>query len=194
MFGWLQGSVVEIGQTTIVLAVQGVGYEITVGEDLCRATAEGQNLTMFTHLVVKQDAFELYGFESVFVRNLFRKLMQVSGVGAKFALSIVSTISATEVLQSIQLNEPKVLSRAPGIGTRVANRIITDLQGKIDDLAGGEGLPESGDMKTKQDAIQALVSLGYPLRDASEAVGGAWIEGMTLEVLIRRSLQRLRIS
>lgn len=194
MIGWLEGTIVEKYENTIVLGVQGVGYELIVGEVLANSVSVEQDITLFTHLIVKQDAMELYGFQSAFVRNLFRKLMQVSGVGGKNALSIVATLRGSEIIESIQFNDPKTLTRAPGIGSRVATRIVNDLEGKLNDLPVSEGLPESQDMKTKQDAMQALVSLGYSARESSEAVNGAWVSGISVEELIRRALQRLNIN
>lgn len=194
MFGWMHGRVVEKAESTLVLAVQDVGYELIVGEEFSNSVSIDDELSLYTHLIVKQDGMELYGFQSAFVRNLFRKLMQVSGVGGKNALSIVVTLRGSEIIESIQFNDPKTLTRAPGIGSRVATRIVNDLEGKLDDLPMDEGLPESEDMKTKQDAMQALISLGYTARDSSEAVNGAWVSGISLEELVRRALQRLNIN
>ena len=194
MISWLRGEIVEKNGISVVLSVRGVGYEILVGDSLVNAVSIEQEVTFYTHMVVKQDGFELFGFESALVRNIFRKLMSVSGVGGKNALSLVSTLGGTGVLQSIQTGDAKALSRAPGIGTRVSTRIINDLEGKLDDLPIGEGLPDSEDMMTKQSAAQALVALGFTIREAHETVGGAWVKGMNLEILIRRSLQRLNLK
>ncbi len=193
MIGSLKGEVLHKDLTTLILDVRGIGFQVVVGESLTSVVTVGQDLLLHTHLLVKQDGLDLYGFESLLVRDLFRKLMQVSGVGGKNALSLVDHLGASEIVFSIQGGDAKVLAQAPGIGMRVASRIINDLDGKLDDLQIGDGLPEANDVKIKQNAIQALTSLGYDGRTAGAAVNGSWIEGMDLEELVRRSLQRLNI-
>ena len=193
MLSWIKGEVVEKQSNSLVVATQGIGYEVLVGESLVASVSLGQETALFTHLIIKQDGLDLYGFEYAFERTLFRKLMQVSGVGGKNALSLVSSLQAGEIIHSIEFNDPKTLTKAAGIGTRVASRIVSDLNGKLDDLDIGEGIPESEDMKTKQDAVGALIALGYPMREAGEAVNGAWVAEISVEELIKRALQRLNI-
>ena len=193
MIGWLEGKVLEVGEETLLLAVQGVGYELIVGSNVASAQSKGQEISLYTHLLIKQDGLDLYGFESILMREIFRRLMQVSSVGGKSALAIIATLSPAEIVQSIQVNDPKMLARAPGIGNRVATRIITDLNGKLDDLPIGDGTPESEDMKTKQMAIEALVTLSYTRQQAGTVVNSAWVEGISVEELIRRALQRIGI-
>ena len=193
MIGWLEGKVLEVGEETLLLAVQGVGYELIVGSNVASAQSKGQEISLYTHLLIKQDGLDLYGFESILMREIFRRLMQVSSVGGKSALAIIATLSPAEIVQSIQVNDPKMLARAPGIGNRVATRIITDLNGKLEDLPIGDGTPESEDMKTKQMAIEALVTLSYTRQQAGTVVNSAWVEGISVEELIRRALQRIGI-
>jgi Holliday junction DNA helicase RuvA len=194
MIGQLRGILLIKQPPALLLDVQGVGYELeapmTTFYDL---PAEGGELLLHTHLVVREDAQMLFGFSTAEQRDLFRQLLRISGIGPRVALAILSGLSVAEFHACINGEDVARLTRVPGIGRKTAERVILELRGK--ELPGtsvsaitAEGAA-GGDMRG--DAISALVALGYKLRDAEKAVGQLADQADSSEALIRQALQML---
>lgn len=155
-----------------VMTSGGVGYELAVPlgtyETLPRA---GEKVTLHTHLVVREDEWQLYGFGTAFDRRVFRKLLGATGVGPALALGMLSALTADRVVRAIRDRDVVTLQLVPRVGRKKAEQMILDLAEKLNDLASGEGdgaaRPEGA---AADDAIRALVSLGYGAPDAEKAV------------------------
>lgn len=197
MIGFLRGRLASKSPPFLVLDVNGVGYEIeapmTTFYDLPQL---GEEVRLFTHLVVREDAHSLFGFMSEVDRLLFRTLIKVNGVGPKLALTILSGQRADEFQRCIRNNDTQALVRLPGVGKKTAERLIIEMRDRLPELtdspAGGD--PVSGGMagvpeQPVQEAISALCALGYKPQDASRMVRAIPAEGKTCEAIIRLALQ-----
>ena len=183
----------------LLLDVNGVGYEVeapmsTIYDLPNESGAAG--VALYIHLVVRQDAQLLYGFSDRNQRQLFRSLLKISGVGPRVALAILSTLTTSEFITCIQHEDALTLTRVPGIGKKTAERIIIDMRDRIDSL-GGEGLSAGGARKPTdpdnmvQDAVGALIALGYKPAEASRAVQSVREQSEKRDDLIRNALQYL---
>ena len=181
----------------------GIGFEINIpaGSPLYKY-GEGEEITVFTAMIVKEDDISLYGFHNMESLDLFRMLITVSGIGAKGAMAIMGSISADELRRAILFEDVKEISKANGIGKKTAERLILELKDKIGKLAGASDTAlstagmtetalaaEAGDARTE--AICALVSLGYSKAEAFSAVAKVPEEGLTGEEYIKRALKSL---
>lgn len=170
MIGRLSGILLEKNPPQLLLDVQGVAYEVDVPmSTFYHLPANGERVTLFTHLVVREDAHLLYGFGTENERRAFRQLLKVNGIGAKIALSVLSGLSVAELAQAITLQETGRLTRVPGIGKKTAERLLLELKDKLGaDVAQAVGVnrvpPASSDI------MHALVALGYSEREAASAV------------------------
>ncbi|HEU4987201.1 MAG TPA: Holliday junction branch migration protein RuvA [Rhizobiaceae bacterium] len=204
MIGKLKGLVDEIGEDHCVVDVGGVGYvAYCPARTLAALGSVGTAVTLFIETYVREDAIRLYGFQSALEREWFRLLQNnVQGVGAKVALAILSTLSATELANAIALRDIAMVARAPGVGRKVAERIVTELRNKAPafagDAAAGIGLKqELGEGVAPapiSDAVSALVNLGYSRDVAANAVAAALKEageGAESAKLIRLGLKEL---
>ena len=204
MIGKLKGVVDEIGEDACVVDVHGVGYQaFCPARTLAALGGEGVAVTLFIETVVREDMIRLYGFTTGLEREWFRLLMgSVPGVGAKVALNILSTLSAGDLASAIALRDIAMVSRAPGVGRKMAERIVTELQNKAPAYAG----EAAGSIGFKQDvgagaapmpvvdAVSALVNLGYGRDTAANAVAAALKnagDGADSAKLIRLGLKEL---
>lgn len=158
-----------------IMTAGGVAYELqiplSVYESLPRA---GEDVSLHTHLVVKEDGWHLFGFENVFERKLFQRLLSANGVGPALALGMMSALSANRLVRAIQEKDIPTLQGVPRVGRKKAERIILDLGEKLDDLAMSDGHKSSRPGgAAADDAMRALVSLGYSLVEAEKAVRAA---------------------
>ncbi len=183
MIGKLKGVIDEIGEDHAVIDVHGVGYiAYCPVRTLSSLPGPGEAVTLFIETYVREDAIRLYGFASALEREWFRLLMgNVQGVGAKVALAVLSTLSSSELANAIALKDVAMVARAPGVGKKVAERIVTELKTKAPAYAG----EASGTIGLKQelgegvaaapvaDAVSALVNLGYARDTAANAVSAA---------------------
>ena len=198
MIGRLRGEIAEKNAPFLLLDVNGVGYELeTPLSTFFRLPDKGQQVTLFTHLAVREDAHVLYAFSSESERSLFRNLLKVNGVGAKMALGILSGMSEAEFFQCVQHEDIASLVRLPGIGRKTAQRLIVEMRdrlarlepspvvGQVSATAGRVGQPAT----PVSDAIAALTALGYRPQDASRMVKAVESTGQTSEELIRAALQ-----
>ena len=194
MIARLSGTLIEVQPPLMVIDVNGVGYEVeaplSVFYDL---PPTGKPITVLTHLSIKDDAHTLYGFANESERTVFRKLLKISGIGAKLALTILSGANSDELAAYVANNDTAALTRLPGIGKKTAERIIMELRDKLDDLPQGVGgtapggAPRSGGPTSE--AINALVALGYKQTEASKMARAVAAEGMGVEEIIRQALQ-----
>jgi Holliday junction DNA helicase RuvA len=170
MIGRLSGTLLEKNPPQLTLDVQGVAYEVDVPmSTFYNLPANGERVTQYTHLVVREDAHLLYGFGSEGERRAFRPLLKVNGIGAKIALSVLSGLSVAELAQAITLQESGRLTRVPGIGKKTAERLLLELKDK---LGGDVGAGASINLPAlaTSDIMNALVSLGYSEREAVATV------------------------
>lgn len=187
MIGYLDGRVRELQPGVLLLDVGGVGYEVFVPLSLLPHAARGEALGLFVHTHVREEALTLFGFLTSRERDTFRALISVSGVGPRTALALLSGLEPDELATAIDGEQWRRLASVPGIGRRTAERIIVELKGKLARAERAEAA------SPREDAISALVNLGYPRRAAEEAVGELTRGGETLELgeLIRQALRRL---
>jgi Holliday junction DNA helicase RuvA len=197
MIGFLRGILVYKAPPFLVLDVQGVGYEVeapmTTFYDL---PAINQEIKLHTHLVVREDAHILFGFSNEPDRALFRTLIKVNGVGPKLALTILSGQSAEEFHRCIHDNDTQALVRLPGVGKKTAERLIIEMRDRLPDLgdmvstdAVGTSQASRSISNPKQEAVNALCSLGYKPLDASKMVQNISVDGKSCEDIIRQALQ-----
>ncbi|HEY8276656.1 MAG TPA: Holliday junction branch migration protein RuvA [Methyloceanibacter sp.] len=181
MIGKLTGRLDSISPNAVILDVGGVGYEVTVGARTCGvlpALGEVVSLAIDTH--VREDEIRLYGFVTEHERSWFRALQTVQGVGARIALAVLGTLSTSDLANAVALGDKGAVSRAPGVGPKVAMRIVAELKDKMPTLApaivGGGGFgPVAAlpDGFAAQDAVSALTNLGYGHAQAAGAISAA---------------------
>ncbi len=192
MIGRLVGTLVRKQPPELLLDVDGVGYELeapmTAFYDL---PALGQEETLFTHMVVRDDAHLLFGFTERRQRDLFRALLKVSGVGPRVGLAMLSGLTAENLVSCITVGDVAQLTRIPGIGRKTAERLIVDLRDRLESSVDGESSVPGGTANPEQDAISGLVALGYRSGDAARAVRESDTHGGSVEEMIRGALQQL---
>lgn len=169
MIGRIKGVLTEKIPPFILLDCQGVGYEIEVPmTTFFDLPDEGSEVTLLTHLVVREDAHLLFGFATTSERHMFRQLIKVNGIGAKVALSILSSIESNELTNAIRTDDTNMLIKIPGIGKKTAERLVLELKDRVKDI---EVTQASKNVITNIDDIQnALISLGYSVSQASIAI------------------------
>ena len=171
MIGRIEGRLLEKNPPGILVDANGVGYEIDVPmSTFYQLPSISERVTLLTHLIVREDAHQLYGFSTHSERAAFRELIKISGVGARTALSVLSGLSVSELAQTITLQESGRLTRVPGIGKKTAERLLLELKGKLGADLGTAKTTAANDTAT--DVIRALLALGYNEREANAAVRG----------------------
>jgi holliday junction DNA helicase RuvA len=165
VIGRLQGRLLAKHPPQVVLDVAGVGYEVDVPmSTFYTLPATGEPVTLYTHLVVREDAHTLYGFATMEERAAFRQLIRISGVGARTALSVLSGLSVNDLVQSVAAQDHGRLTKIPGIGKKTAERLLLELRGKFAD-SGITSPPDHG-----SDVLNALLALGYSDKEARAAM------------------------
>src|SRR5918997_6525208 len=180
-----------------VMTPGGVGYELAIPLGVYETLPkEGAQATLHTHLVVKEDGWQLFGFSTAFERRVFQRVLAAKGVGPALALGMLSTLSAERVVRAIREKDVPTLQSVPRVGRKKAEQLILDLADKLDDVqvdtSSGAPRPEGAGA---EDAIRALVSLGYTTSDAEKAVRaalGSGGRGMSAPELIKSALNVLR--
>jgi len=170
MIGRLSGTLLEKNPPQILLDVAGVAYEVDVPmSTFYNLPDTGGKVTLFTHLVVREDAHLLYGFGSEHERRAFRLLTRISGIGAKIALAVLSGLSVAELAQAITLQESGRLTRVPGIGKKTAERILLEMKDKLGaDVTTAVGVHRAP--PAASDVLNALLALGYSDKEAVATV------------------------
>lgn len=201
MIGYLRGTLLEKQPPHVILDVNGVGYELEVPmTTLFQLPAVGEPLVLHVHLVVREDAQLLYGFYAKRDRALFRELIRLNGVGPKLALALMSGMSVDELIQCVNAEDTGRLMKVPGVGKKTAERLLVELKDRFKNwestpLAGQVAMEPTGSsavtsaQSAEQDAVSALVSLGFKPAQASRAVSGVAEVGLSSEDLIRRALK-----
>lgn len=168
MIGRLAGRLIAKHPPHIVVDVHGVGYELDVPmSTLYQLPATGSDVTLLTHLIVREDAHQLYGFANEGERTLFRQLLKISGVGARTALAVLSGMSVADVKQAVSQQDSGRLIKVPGIGRKTAERLLLELKDKLD-IAVTAVPADAG--TASSDVINALLALGYNDKEAQFAV------------------------
>ncbi|MGD8933077.1 MAG: Holliday junction branch migration protein RuvA [Chromatiales bacterium] len=198
MIGRLRGEIADKKAPYLLLDVNGVGYELEAPlSTFFNLPDKGQSVTLYTHLLVRDDAHVLYGFAAEAERSLFRSLLKVNGVGAKMALGILSGMSSEEFFHCVRNEDIAALTRLPGIGRKTAQRLLVEMRDRLDrmELSPSLGRPVPADSASGRpatpvsDAIAALTALGYRPQDAGSMVKAVDSAGQTSEELIRAALQ-----
>jgi Holliday junction DNA helicase RuvA len=190
MIGRLTGVLLEKNPPQILIEAGGVGYEVEVPmSTFYNLPATGERVTLFTHLLVREDAHLLYGFGSAAERKAFRQLLKISGVGARIALAVLSGLSVAELIEAVTMQEAGRLVKIPGIGKKTAERLLLELKDKLGgDLAGGVAVNRAA--AASSDVINALLGLGYSEKEALYAVK-LLPEGVSVSDGIRQALKLL---
>ena len=169
MIGRLHGKLLEKHPPQIVVDVHGVGYELYVPmSTFYQLPATGAEVALFTHLVVREDAHQLYGFATEAERHAFRQLLKISGVGARTALSVLSGLSVADLREAVSSQDSGRLTKIPGIGKKTAERLLLELRDKLEALSVGSAAAK-GDGQSG-DVMNALLGLGYNDREANWAI------------------------
>ncbi|MBK6807105.1 MAG: Holliday junction branch migration protein RuvA [Betaproteobacteria bacterium] len=190
MIGRLTGTLLEKNPPQILLDVQGVGYEVDVPMSTFYNLPDlGARVTLYTHLVVREDAHLLYGFLTENERRAFRLLTRISGIGAKMALAVLSGLSVAELAQAVTMQESGRLTKIPGIGKKTAERILLEMKDKLGaDLTSAVGVHRAA--PASADVLHALLALGYSDKEAVAAVKEL-PDGVAVADGIRHALKRL---
>jgi len=203
MIAHLSGILLSKQATSVIVDVGGVGYEVNIPlstfydlEDLGSTV----QLRIYTH--VREDAIQLYGFKTARERELFLKLISVSGIGPKLGITLLSGMSADEMIASIRTNNLARLTLIPGVGRKTAERLILELREKVAELSSAQleeelgaksEVSETSEDTVRADALSALLNLGYQRSGAEKAIDAALGDGgdVTVESILRRSLKKL---
>jgi Holliday junction DNA helicase RuvA len=190
MIGSLRGRIISKTPPQLTIEVGGVGYEVDAPmSTFFHLPALGQEVSLLTHLVVREDAQMLYGFATQEERWLFRTLLKVSGVGPKIALALLSGISVEAFAQSILNEDVATLVRVPGIGRKTAERLFVEMRDRVKDLTHEPGAVASEGANPESEAMGALLGLGYKPAEAARLLKAVEPGTYTTEELIRRALQ-----
>ena len=169
MIGRIQGTLIANNPPRLLIDCHGVGYEIDVPmSTLYQMPGLGQQVTLLTHFVVREDAQQLFGFAQESEREAFRALIKISGIGARTALSLLSGMSVEELAQAVTLQESGRLTKVPGIGKKTAERLLLELKGKLGADIGVGGQAQAPD--SQLEILQALTALGYSDKEAQLAL------------------------
>jgi Holliday junction DNA helicase RuvA len=181
MIAKLTGTILETGPRHAVLDVGGVGYKVFLTDDTLHGMKAGAKASFWTHLAVREDALDLYGFASERDKGLFGLLITVSGIGPKSALNILSLVSAEALASSIETGSVAHLVKVSGIGRKTAEKIVLELKDRMGSVErGGEGM--AAGLSSDMDAIEALRALGYGADEARDALKKASAGGKDLDI------------
>ena len=188
MIGRLSGKLSAKHPPQVLVDVGGVAYELDVPmSTFYSLPATGEGVSLYTHLVVREDAHTLYGFATLEERTAFRQLIRISGVGARTALAVLSGLSVGDLAQAVTMQDAATLTRIPGIGKKTAERLLLELKGKLAEATASAGSQHASDV------VNALVALGYSDKEAAAAVKGV-TPGIPVAEAIRAALKALAKS
>ncbi len=193
MITQIRGKLVEKTPTQVVLDCNGIGYEINISLYTFSSLSSDENIQLYTHLQVREDAHILYGFFTVSERAVFRLLISVSGIGTSTARTMLSSLNPSQIQQAIGTEDVATIQGVKGIGLKTAQRVIIELKDKIKTFPGGEEIPIHKSNTIKEETLSALEVLGYS-RKASEKVVDNLIQGNpdgSVEDLIKGALNKL---
>ena len=206
MIGRLKGEVISVAEDTAIIDVNGVGYEIYAASRVLAGLVPGEETVLSIETLVREDLIRLFGFPSEHERSAFRLLQSVQGVGAKHALGILQVLTPSEIYDAVAAEDVTSMARAHGVGKKLAQRIVTELQSKVGALAGATGevftlaarrkatsAPADPLRAARADAVSALSHLGYDGIEARRAVARAaeTLDSPGVEMLIKAALKEL---
>lgn len=196
MISILQGTIEERSTDTLVIMTDaGVGFAVTVPTSFAASAGQtGAKIRMYTHLLVRDDAVLLFGFESAVQREMFLRLIGISGVGPKAAMALLSTLSPQQLLAAAAANDVKSVTQAPGIGKKIAERILLELRGRMDSFVAGTqqaAAVMSNQQTAQSEAVQGLIALGYTATEAMAAIAQVDDANADTQTLIMRALRAL---
>jgi len=186
MISYLQGQVLSSDEKTLCILVGGVGYEINVNQRALSSFVPGQAASFLIHTHVREDQITLFGFETKEEKFIFLKLLDVSGIGPRGALSILSSHPPSSLSLIVRSNDASTLSQTPGIGKKTAEKILLELRGKLD------GIVPGGDSSSEAEARLALEALGYSLKDIASALSSLDTTQKTSQEIIKKALKLLQ--
>ncbi len=198
MIGYLKGKVLDISADSAIIVVGGVGYEAYCSASAFSKMAVGQECEIYTYLQVSEvNGVQLYGFSSMQEKAMFLKLISVSGVGPKVGISVLSQMSVNDVAIAVATGDIKALSGVKGLGKKTAEKIIVELRDRVSAPVGGsakgtDGVPFVSPSREDEDAVVALISLGFTRAESEKAVAKAKANGAnTIEEIIMVSLKSM---
>jgi len=193
MITQIKGRLIEKTPTYLVIDCNGIGYEVNISLNTFSSISSEENIQLFTHLQIREDAHILYGFFTVVERTVFRLLISISGIGTSTARTMLSSLTPNEIQQAIIAEDVPKIQGIKGIGLKTAQRVIIELKDKIKSLSGMEEIPIVESNTIKEETLSALEVLGYS-RKSSEKVVDNLIHGnpsITIEDLIKGALNKL---
>ncbi len=200
MIAFVKGRIDEITEDNVVIDVSGIGYNVKISAQTASLLSRKDEVKLYTYTCVREDAFNLYGFLTRDELEIFKKLITVNGIGPKGGLAILSVMTADSLRFAIMSGDAAAISKAPGVGKKTAERVILDLKDKIsleDTLVHKEMLTNGGkeafgDQHARNEAVEALVALGYSASDALHAVKNVDIaENMDVETILKLALKNM---
>jgi Holliday junction DNA helicase RuvA len=203
MIAHLSGTLLAKHATTVILDVGGVGYEVTIPLSTFYDLEDvGANVALRIYTHVREEALQLFGFKTARERELFMRLISVSGIGPKLGITMLSGMSADEIIASIRTNNLARLTSIPGVGRKTAERLVIELRDKIaalsspaleEEFGAKAGASPSTEDAVREDALSALLNLEYPKASAEKAITAAMQEGgdLSVEIILRRALRLL---
>ena len=203
MIAHLSGTLLAKHANTVILDVSGVGYEVTIPLSTFYDLEDaGSNIALRIYTHVREDALQLFGFKTARERELFMRLISVSGIGPKLGITMLSGMSADEIIASIRTNNLARLTSIPGVGRKTAERLVIELRDKIaalsspaleEEFGAKVGASPSTEDAVRDDALSALLNLEYPKASAEKAITAAMQEGgdLSVEIILRRALRLL---
>lgn len=193
MIGKLTGTILEKNQPELLLEVSGIGYEILCPMSSFYAMDNETNVSLYTHLSVKEDSHTLYGFISKDEKTIFRELIRVNGIGPKVALAILSHLDIASLMRAVANDDDVLLAKTPGIGKKTAQKLIVELKDRLVKLnlinASNQTSVVNSSNPNSAKALSALQSLGFKAKEAKKMIAGVADESLTTEALIRQALQ-----
>jgi len=193
MITHIKGKLVEKSPTDVVIECNGVGYFINISLHTFSKIPSGENVKLFTHLQVREDAHILYGFSSVAEREIFRLLLSVSGIGASIARTMLSSLSPDQVTDAIASEDVTTIQSIKGIGSKTAQRVILDLKDKILKVYGLSGISANSSNTNKNEALSALETLGFARKQIEKVCDKIVMEDplASVETIIKQALKNL---
>jgi Holliday junction DNA helicase RuvA len=193
MYEFIQGEIAELNPAFVVIQTGGIGYSVHISLNTYTALSGQHQTKIFTHFIVREDAHLLFGFANTSERELFRNLLSVNGVGASTALMMLSSLSPDEIVSAIVSDNVHALKSVKGIGIKTAQRIIIDLKDKVGKVLLPEQILFAENNTIRNEALSALVMLGFARKDADTALGKVLKEnpGVSVETVIKLTLKRL---
>lgn len=194
MISFLRGQIIYKANSYFILETNNIGYQIFASENFLNSIKIGVGKEVFTYHQVKEDASDLYGFNSSDDLELFEMLISVSGVGPKSALGVMNIATSDDIKDSIIRGDANLLTKVSGIGKKTAERLVLELKNKVMRLGGGKISPINSSISLGSDEIDALVSLGYSIAEARDALNNIDPELQDSSLRVRAALKKMRLK